>query len=59
MTHKKYIFLLKSCKTQLFFPRVIQDEMVSDLLHPMANQGCPGGVETGKCDTHLPKGLER
>ena len=24
-----------------------------------ANWGCPGGLETGKCDAHLQKGLKR
>jgi len=25
----------------------------------LANQGCPSGLETGKCDAHLQKGLEK
>ena len=25
----------------------------------VAKQGCPGGLKTGKCDTHLQKGPER
>lgn len=56
MTHKKYIFLPQSCKTQLFLPCVMQDEMVLDLLHPLVNQGCLSGVEAGNVTPIFQKG---
>ena len=38
---------------------VVAKPVCSKIAAVLANRGCPGGLETSKCDTHLQKGLER
>jgi len=47
------------------YPRVLRElaDVVAKPLHHssavLPNQRCPSRLETGKCDAHLQKGLER